>query len=125
MPSDARFDQAQILPGPVDGSLEAILEWRRGLEVELALRLLDASEPPAGAIPVAGWKQLDAGRVVGQVVDQLCELADRGLFAARQVVDVSGQPPIGAGQQSFDEVADVDEVPRRAAFVFELERQAL
>ena len=45
-----------------------------------------------------------------------------GLLVARPL---AGQAPIGAGQQSFDEVANVDEIPRRPAFVFELERQAL
>src|SRR3954469_20000575 len=75
-------------------------------------------------VPFTRREQFDACVSIGHAADRLGELPDRGLDATREVVDVAGLAGGRASNETVDDVADVNEVPRRASFIVELERQA-
>ena len=89
MPPDAGVDPVDVGPHPVHRRGKAVVERHPRLEAEAALGLLGASEAMAGAVPVPGRPELEIAVVAAEPVDCLGELADRGLGAARQVVDVA------------------------------------
>ncbi len=104
--SDRPVDQVEMLARPVDRRLEAVLEAHLRQEAELASSLLRAPEAFAGAVPVARRPDRPARpRLPVSVVDALCQLEDRRLLAARQVVGLAGRARRRAENQAADDVA--------------------
>ena len=68
---------------------ETVVERHRRLEAELAARLLGAPEAEDRVIPRTARRDLELRARAAQLDDQLGELADRRLDAAREVVDVA------------------------------------
>src|SRR4051794_24514736 len=122
---DAPIDEIQVLARPGDRAAQPVLERRPSYEAELALGLLGAAEAQDRVIPRPGRRDLELRARTAQLDDQLRELADRRLDAARQVVDIAGLAALGTGQEAACDILDVDEVARGHAAVVELHRQAL
>ena len=89
MALDAALDPVEVLPRPLHRSLQALAQLDLGGEADLVPCLGRVAEALAGVVPVARGSQGDRRRVAGQLVDRLGVLADRGLGAAGQVVDLA------------------------------------
>src|SRR2546421_624622 len=74
-----------------------------------------ASKPMAGYITSRGRELLDPRCVSRHAIDRLRELPDRGLDAAREVVDITGLADGCAAEKTVDDIAHVDEIPGGAA----------
>src|ERR1700686_4767510 len=88
-----------VSTGPLDRAPEAVLKADGGLEAELLPRLRGAAEATAGVIPGASRRDLELGVRVREAQDGLSQLADRGLDAGGEVVDVAGRAVGAAAEQ--------------------------
>src|SRR6185503_9733065 len=125
VPRHRRADQRLVRTRPGDGLLQAWLEAHGGAEAELARRLLRAAVALDRVVPGARGTLQQPRSIARQAVDQPGERGDRGLDAARQVVDVAGLAAPRRGDQPLDDVLDVDEVARGDALVLERQRLAV
>ena len=71
-------------------------------------------------IPLPTRGDLELGGRTAQLEDQFCEVPNRRLGAAREVVDVARLAALRSGHETALHILDVDEVARSHASVVEL-----
>src|SRR5687768_4711967 len=109
---NAAANELGVRPCPRHRALEPLAQRHLDAEAELALRLCRIAVALAGVVPVPARPHLDAAFAARDGEDFLGKLADRGLDAARKVVDVAGLAAQCAGGEAARNVLHIDEVAR-------------